>query len=130
MGSYIFTPTSNTAGLPFEDNWSTMFRKSWNPLSHCSSSRVQVSQQASSQPLEVGRDRCWTEESGDNSLCLGASRCVSVHGTERCEREPAAAGWSGPSSCCPGSPTTRQHSNSNFIPRCSILTVAFKSTEI
>lgn len=69
-------------------------------------------QHEANQPLGVRRSTCWTGGSGDNSLCPAASRCVSVHVTERCEREPAAAGWSDPSSCCPGSPTTTQCSNS------------------
>lgn len=112
----------------FEDNlalWFTMLKKLIKP--HYSSSGVQVCHQyeASSQPLEVRRDRCWTEESGGNSLCPGVRRCVSVRGTERCEREPAAAGWSDLESRCPSSPT-RQHSNcSTFIPLCYIWTTAF-----
>lgn len=43
-----------------------------------------------------------------NSPCPAESRYVSVRGTGRCEREPAAAGWSDLWSYCPGSPT-RQH---------------------
>lgn len=66
---------------------------------------------ASSQPPGVKRGRCWTGGSGDNSLCPGASRYVSVRGTERCEREPAAAGWSSLWSYCPGSPTRGQHND-------------------
>lgn len=100
--------------------WSTMFRKSWKPPSHCSSSWVQVCHRhvAPSQPLGVRRGRCWTGGSGDNSPCPGGSRCVSVRGTERCEREPAGAGWSDPWSYCPGSPTTKEHSIcSTFISR-------------
>lgn len=45
-----------------------------------------------SQPLGVRRDKWWTGESGDNSLYPGVGRCISVHGIERCDREPAAAG--------------------------------------
>lgn len=96
---------------------STMFTKSWKPLGHCSSSWVQVCHQhvASSRPLGLRRSKRWTGGSGDNSLCPGVSRFVSVRGTGRCEREPAAAGWSDPWSYCPGSPTTRQHSNCSTL---------------
>lgn len=105
--------------------WSTIFRMSWKPASHRSSSWSSLSSwvqacsrhEASTQPLWVRRGRCRTGGSGDNSLCPGARRCVSVRATGRCEREPAAARWSDPESCCPGSPTTRRQS----VLRCNCL---------
>lgn len=90
-------------------SWSTVLRKS----PKCSKPRSSWCHQhvGPSQPLEAKRGRCWTAGSGDNSLCPGASKCVSVHGTKRCERAPAAAGESGLWSYCPGSPATEQHRN-------------------
>lgn len=94
--------------------WSTDLRQSTEKTTEpLSSSWVQVCHQhvISSQPLGVRTGRCWTGGSGDNNLHPKVSRCVSVHGTERCGRELAATGWSDLWSYCPGSPTTRQHSD-------------------
>ena len=95
------------------------------PGSCCCSSWVQLWHQheASSRPLGARRGRCWTGGSGDNSLCPGVSRYVSVRETETCEREPAAAGGSDPSSYCPGSPATKHSGLYTFESSCSKLWV-------